>query len=383
MSNRLIRRKIDMHLTRERSDAKSSGDCIKPSEPPRESSTNYTVQLSEQLLPGETTTYRNHNFAIISPEREQECESLSDVACGRSMVTASSTSPRGNLSPAELIETACAMEVMSPKPGNVAPGQEFADATIDDFLKSARAIAPVLATAGERTLGETILQAVQATRQVVNHNTNLGIILLLSPLLRVPRDRSLSEGILEVLDATTVADSRMVYEAIRMAQPAGLGEAGEQDLNGEPTLNLLECMRLAADRDMIAAQYVNGFQQVLTCGQDWLREAAASNVSQPQQISWLAVRLLAEFGDSLIARKCGRQMSDVVREEAQELLDSGWPIQPEAAPRFADFDAFLREDGNRRNPGTTADLIAAILFTALRDGLIIPVGDWFKRKLDC
>lgn len=297
------------------------------------------------------------------------------------MVPDFSTTPSGNLSFAALIEIACAMEVMSPKPGNVAPEQEFADASIDDFLRSARAIAPVLAAACEQTLGETVLKAVQATRRVVNHNTNLGIILLLSPLAKVPRDRSLSDGILEVLDATTVADSRLVYEAIRMAQPTGLGEAGEQDLNDEPTLNLLECMRLAADRDMIAAQYVNGFQQVLAHGKEWLREAAAINVSQPQQISWLAVRLLAEYGDSLIARKCGQKMSDVVREKAQELLDSGWPMQDHAAPRFADFDAFLREDGNRRNPGTTADLIAAILFTALRNGRMIPSGDWFKRTI--
>jgi triphosphoribosyl-dephospho-CoA synthase len=291
--------------------------------------------------------------------------------------------PCGSLSLAELIETACAMEVMSPKPGNVAPGQEFAGASIDDFLKSARAIGPVLAAASEQSLGETILKSVRATREVVNHNTNLGIILLLSPLAKVPRSRPLEEGIFDVLDSTTVADSRLVYEAIRMAQPAGLGEAAEQDLNHEPTLNLQECMRLAADRDMVAAQYVNGFQQVLTCGQEWLQEALTICTSQPEQISWLAVRLLAEFGDSLIARKCGQQMSDVVREKAKELLDGGWPIQHHAAAQFGEFDRFLREDGNRRNPGTTADLVAAILFSALRDGLMIPVGDWFNRKTDC
>ncbi len=282
----------------------------------------------------------------------------------------------------QLIETACAMEVMSPKPGNVAPGQEFPGASIDDFLRSARAIALVLAEAGERTLGDTVLNAVLATRRVVNHNTNLGIILLLSPLAKVPSDRSLSEGIREVLDSTTVADSRLVYAAIRMAQPAGLGEASEQDLHDEPTLSLLECMKLAADRDMIAAQYANGFEQVLKCGQDWLREAAGISVAQPQQISWLAVRLLSEHGDSLIARKCGQRMSDIVREKSQELLDSGWPMVHDVASRFADFDAFLREDGNQRNPGTTADLIAAILFSALRDGPMIPVGDWFQRTTD-
>lgn len=289
---------------------------------------------------------------------------------------------RRNSTLAELIETACAMEVMSPKPGNVAPGRSFADASIDDFLVSARAIAPVLAVAGGRTLGETILGAVQATREVVGHNTNLGIILLLSPLAMVPLATSLSEGILEVMDATTVADSCLMYKAIRLAHPAGLGKSPEQDLNDAPTLNLLECMRLAADRDMIAAQYANGFQQVLTNGQNWLREATTITESQPQQIVWLAVRLLAEFGDSLIARKCGQPMSDAVRGKAQELLDSGWPMQHHAATGFLELDRFLREDGNRRNPGTTADLIAAILFSALRDGLIIPDGSWFRRKTD-
>jgi len=260
------------------------------------------------------------------------------------------------------------MEVMSPKPGNVRPGSEFSDASVSDFLRSAEAIAPELALAETRPLGESILKAVEATRSVVGHNTNLGIILLIAPLAAVPPERSLFEGIADILSATTVHDSRLVYRAIRMAQPAGLGEVGDQDLHGEPTLNLQDCMRLAADRDMIAAQYANGFRQVLDHGLAWLREAGGLADSQQTQIVWLATRLLAEYGDSLIGRKCGPEMSDVVRQKAREVLDSGWPLQPASAGIFADFDAFLREDGNQRNPGTTADMVAAILFAALRDG---------------
>ena len=274
------------------------------------------------------------------------------------------------------------MEVLSPKPGNVSPGSEFANASVTDFLKSAHAIAPMLATASERSLGATVLEAIRATRNVVNHNTNLGIVLLLAPLAAVPRDQSLKSGISVVLNSTTVEDSRLVYEAIRTAQPSGLGEAGEQDLNDEPTLNLLECMKLAADRDLIAAQYVSGFHDVLTRGQNYLLECSQRTVSQPQQISMLAVRLLAEFGDSLIARKCGVEMSNVVREKARSLLDSGWPMQHDTAIQFAAFDAFLRGDGNRRNPGTTADLVATILFAALREGWMTADGDWFQRRTD-
>ncbi len=277
---------------------------------------------------------------------------------------------------AKWVQAACLMEVLSPKPGNVSPGLEFHDASVADFLRSAEAIGPEMAAAVDRSLGETILASVQATRNVVGHNTNLGIILLIAPLAAVPPEKSLFDGIDSVLRQTTVSDSRLVYRAIRLAQPAGLGKAGAQDLGDEPTVSLVDCMRLAADRDMIAAQYGNAFQQLLNSGLEWLREAAGCLDSQQSQITWLAVRLMAEFGDSLIARKCGVEMSEAVREKAREVLASGWPAKAESEKVFAAFDAFLREDGNRRNPGTTADFIAAILFAALREGWFIQDESW-------
>jgi len=269
------------------------------------------------------------------------------------------------------VQVACQREVRSPKPGNVCPGNEFADATVADFLASADAIAAVMAMASERPLGTTILECVEATRRVVGHNTNLGIVLLIAPLAAVPVGQTLTDGIGAVLNATTVDDSIAAYEAIRRAQPAGLGEVKDQDLLQAPTENLVECMRLAADRDLIAAQYANGFQQILGSGLEWLAEAQRAIESSSQQITWLAVRFLAEFGDSLIARKCGQPMSDLVQQKARELLRSGWPQRSGSSADLEDLDAFLRADGNRRNPGTTADFIAAVIFAGLREGRIV------------
>lgn len=269
------------------------------------------------------------------------------------------------------VQVACQREVRSPKPGNVCPGNEFADATVADFLASADAIAAVMAMASERPLGTTILECVEATRRVVGHNTNLGIVLLIAPLAAVPVGQTLTDGIGAVLNATTVDDSIAAYEAIRRAQPAGLGEVKDQDLLQAPTENLVECMRLAADRDLIAAQYANGFQQILGSGLEWLAEAQQAIESSSQQITWLAVRFLAEFGDSLIARKCGQPMSDLVQQKARELLRSGWPQRSGSSADLEDLDAFLRADGNRRNPGTTADFIAAVIFAGLREGRIV------------
>ena len=127
-------------------------------------------------------------------------------------------------------------------------------------------------------------------------------------------------------------------------------------------------MILAAERDFIAAQYANGFQELLGIGMPLLRESTEITRAQPEQITCLALNLLARFGDTLITRKCGPAVSDQVRRQATEVLASGWPHSSSGQQLFSELDAFLRADGNRRNPGTTADSVAAILFGAQREG---------------
>jgi triphosphoribosyl-dephospho-CoA synthase len=264
--------------------------------------------------------------------------------------------------------TACQLEVLSPKPGNVNPGHAFADATVDDFLTSAAAAAPHIAEAPNQTLGQTILNAITATRAVVTHNTNLGILLLIAPLASVPPTQSLANGIASVLQRTTTEDSRLVYAAIRLASPGGLGKAAEQDVDSPPTLPLTDCMRLAADRDLIAQEYSGGFQRVLIQGQSWLQQAALVSADSEEQITWLALQLLADAPDSLILRKCGLAAATAAQHLARQTLADGGPSAAGHAS-FLKLDQFLRADGNRRNPGTTADFVAAILFAAFREGL--------------
>ncbi len=95
---------------------------------------------------------------------------------------------------------------------------------------------------------------------------------LLAPLAAVADGVGLEEGIETVLEATTVDDSLAIYRAIRLAQPGGMGDVADQDLASEPTMRLRDIMRLAADRDLIARQYANGFQEVLGEALSSLRE---------------------------------------------------------------------------------------------------------------
>lgn len=274
----------------------------------------------------------------------------------------STSSPLG-----EMIRIACLMEAAAPKPGNVHPDASFADMTYADLVASASAIAPVLAEAPGQGLGATILDAVVATREVVACNTNLGIILLLAPLAAVPTERSLEEGVAEVLEGLTSQDARQVYQAIRLAGPGGLGHVPQEDVSGPPGDSLMAAMQLAAHRDAVAGCYVDRFQRVLSWSRNWLPSAEEFVADWSDHVVGLSLRVLAQQTDSLIKRKCGTTVAAEASRRARQVLDCGWPAQPESVVTLATFDTWLRADGHQRNPGTTADLITAILFAALRE----------------
>ena len=82
---------------------------------------------------------------------------------------------------ATLAQLSCLLEVSAPKPGNVCPGMRFRDMSYEDFLVSALAIGPAIGEAGKVPLGITIERALAATREVTRANTNLGLVLLLTP----------------------------------------------------------------------------------------------------------------------------------------------------------------------------------------------------------
>jgi triphosphoribosyl-dephospho-CoA synthase len=267
-------------------------------------------------------------------------------------------------------QLACIWEATARKSGNVHRYQDFSDTHYLDFLLSAAAIAPVLEQAWRRRVGETVLEAVRATRQVVSVNTNLGIVLLLAPLAAVPLEEELRPGLERVLAGLDVADARAVYRAIRLALPGGLGRVEAQDVREEPTVTLRQAMELAAERDLVARQYANGFVQVFEDGVPALQRTLDTGAALEDAIIGCHLHLLAAHADTLILRKRGPAEAAEASRRAQDVLGQGWPGRAEGRAALAEFDAWLRAVGNGRNPGTTADLVTACLFVALRDGII-------------
>ncbi|HEX5103571.1 MAG TPA: triphosphoribosyl-dephospho-CoA synthase [Pirellulaceae bacterium] len=268
---------------------------------------------------------------------------------------------------------ACLLEATAPKAGNVHRGADFDDLTFHDFAASAVAIAPVIDAAAQRGIGRTILDAISATRALVATNTNLGIVLLLAPLAAIPRDEPLTaESARGVLSRLTADDCRYVYEAIRLARPGGLGKAPEMDVASEPPADLLAAMRAAADRDLVARQYADDFRLVLDEALKLLIAGRQQGWSLTDAIIHTHLQLLARYPDSLIVRKCGRETAAQASNMAGSVLEAGNPGDEPYFEALADFDFWLRADGHRRNPGTTADLLAAALFAGLRDHRLRP-----------
>lgn len=264
-------------------------------------------------------------------------------------------------SPGELALLACAAEVTAAKAGNVHPGASFDDATWLDFIASAIAIRPILDRASEQRIGTTILECVHATRAAVGHNTNLGMILLLVPLCAVPANEEISAGLLRILAALTDDDARLAFQAIREANPGGLGNNNEADVREAPTIGLVSAMRLAADRDAVARQYTNDFDDVLNVIAPRLAALYRGGMTLDRTIVTVHLEQMAREPDSLIRRKCGEAIAAESQRLAREVMNA-----LEDRERFGQFDQWLRADGNRRNPGTSADLITAGLYVAFR-----------------
>ena len=268
---------------------------------------------------------------------------------------------------------ACLLEATAPKVGNVHRGADFDDLSFTDFVVSAALIAPAIEAAAKTGVGRAVLDAVLVSRQAVPTNSNLGMVLLIAPLAAVPPEQLLrTASVHATLQTLTAEDTRLVYEAIRLARPGGLGKVEAMDVADQPPASLVAAMAAAADRDLVAKQYATDFALVL----DELLPALIAGRERGWPLTDAIVHThlaaIARHGDSLIARKCGPQESQRAASLAAQVLEAGQPGDEAYFAALADYDFWLRADGHRRNPGTTADLIAAALFAGLRDNLLRP-----------
>jgi triphosphoribosyl-dephospho-CoA synthase len=156
-----------------------------------------------------------------------------------------------------------------------------------------------------------------------------------------------------------------VYKAIRLARPGGLGKTVAQDVADEPTMTLVEVMRLAADRDSIASEYATGFALTFTIGAPALERARRDGLPWDDAIVETFLTLLAQKADTHIARRTGADAAEQVSRLARAVLDEDGVRSMAGRRAIDDMDRSMRDARNSLNPGATADLTTAAIFVEL------------------
>lgn len=273
-------------------------------------------------------------------------------------------------------QIACCFEVGSFKPGNVHRNRDYDDIKYHHFISSGIAFGDIIyeACLNQKNIGEHIKRAVVESKKWSPTNANLGIIMLHMPIaMAAAKLGEFDENLLKketelITKSTSVEDAISVYEAIEIALafvnapeegPDLKNENAKQELI-DKNFTLYDVFKISSTWDSISNEWTKNFS-ISYKGYNLIKEYYEKYGNINVSVTKTFINLLSEYPDTLIARKKGIDASKMVSEKATEVLNDF------SRENVIAFDKFLSQDGNKLNPGTTADLIASSLLIFLLD----------------
>lgn len=300
------------------------------------------------------------------------------------------------------LELAILLEVTTDKPGNVNLVVGFEGTNHMHFLASAVSASPHFRIAAQRGInvsrGKIGLEDVKVGTIIrdciadINAwqnggNTLLGTIILLCPMAVAAGMSPMALGktfhvhdvrrnLRKVVESTTPEDAVAVYEAIRIANPSGLGKAPELDVNDSSSLkrivdekiSLYKVFKIAASYDDVCSEWVTNYSLTFDFTYPRLMEHIKDYTDLNKAVVHTFLEVLANRPDTFIARKVGLGRAKEVSAMANEILHCGGLRTLEGREKLLEFDSALRKENSLLNPGTTADIIAAALALAVLSG---------------
>ena len=287
-----------------------------------------------------------------------------------------------------------------PKPGNIHRTADFLETRYEHFLASAVAVVPhfkyaakkgiIISTQNFDPANIGIGAIIKETVLDINlwqhgGNTLLGTILLLLPIAvaagKAFVDESFSltvlrENVKTIVESTTPLDAVNVYNALSIAKPGGLGSVQRFDVTDPASkkeildnqVSLFEVFKIASKYDSIASEWVNNYHITFDLGFPYftsaLKETDDINVATVHTF----LKILSEIPDTLITRKVGLKKSKDVSAQAKLVLEKGGLTNTESRDMLWSLDKHLRNSTHELNPGTTADIIAAVLAVVILNG---------------
>ena len=279
---------------------------------------------------------------------------------------------------AKIAQIASALEVSGyPKPGNVHRTRDYDDMVFEDFVISGIVIGDTIREACSDVdvenpqLGKYILEAVAETDRWIKNNTNLGIVMMTTPIAvaaAISDDfNEIRSNVVKLMANTSVDDACDLYDAINIADAGGMGDQDEYDVasdNAKQELRdnnqtMYDVLKISAPWDMLAREMTSDMPAVFEIGYPTYHELKKEkSLNDACVLTFLTI--LSQVPDTLISRKYGSDEALKISMMTRDLLkmkDSG-----DFAERLQEFDDYLFD--NHYNPGTTADLTAASIFVS-------------------
>ena len=279
---------------------------------------------------------------------------------------------------AKIAQIASALEVSGyPKPGNVHRTRDYSDMVFEDFIISGIVIGDTIREActdvdvENPKLGKYILQAVAETDKWIKNNTNLGIVMMITPIAVAAAISDsfddIRENVKVVMGNTSVDDACDLYDAINIADAGGMGDQDEYDVasdNAKQELRdnnqtMYDVLKISAPWDMLAREMTSDMPAVFEIGYPTYHELTQEK-SKNEACVLTFLTILSQVPDTLISRKYGSDEAMKVSMMVRDLLNL--IDEPDFAEKLKEFDDFLFK--NKLNPGTTADLTAASIFVS-------------------
>lgn len=279
---------------------------------------------------------------------------------------------------AKMAQIASALEVSGyPKPGNVHRTRDYEDMVFEDFIISGIVIGDAVREACSEVdienplLGKYILQAVAETDKWINNNTNLGIVMMITPIAAAAAISSsfdeIRDNVKLLMANTSVDDACDLYDAINIADAGGMGNQDEYDVASGDAKNELrenkqtmyDVLKISAPWDMLAREMTSDMPAVFEIGYPAYYKLAQEK-SKNDSCILTFLTILSQVPDTLISRKYGSDEAIKISMMTRDLLNL--KDEPDFKDKLKEFDEFLFK--NKYNPGTTADLTAASIFVS-------------------
>ena len=279
---------------------------------------------------------------------------------------------------AKIAQIASALEVSGyPKPGNVHRTRDYDDMVFEDFVISGIVIGDSIREActdvdvENPQLGKYILQAVAETDKWIKNNTNLGIVMMTTPIAVAAAISDsfddIRENIKLVMGNTSVDDACDLYDAINIADAGGMGDQDEYDVASDNAKNELrqnnqtmyDVLKISAPWDMLAREMTSDMPAVFEIGYPTYHELKEEK-TQNEACLLTFLTILSHVPDTLISRKYGDEEALKISLMTRDLLKM--KDSDDFMELVGQFDDYLFS--NKYNPGTTADLTAASIFVS-------------------